>query len=264
MDTENKETNENTENQKPELTIEDTNNINLLSDKYNLDKETCNILYHHFQKNVIYCIQYIDNEISDINIIHSQTGLSIEDSRKLYYYKNKDVSDAISFFLETNDFKIEDLETKHNILNNLNDNNKENENVEVKYDENKEYCHIVEEGRELWYDKETKDLFDIETKEYMGKMKDAITKIQELRDIVDLKDTILQSQKKSIKQEKTEQIIRDYQQSLLEWKMDKLNKWDNDKELQFKYNNDKSHYELYLDNKIKLKYVDEMKRLQIR
>ena len=121
---------------------------------------------------------------------------------------------------------------------NQDEDNKEDEIVKEEeiplFDENKKYRHIIEYGKDLLYDEENDFLFDAETKEFFSTMKSAKTKISELRYIVDAKDTVIQSQKKTIKKEKIEE----------------------DEKLKNKYPN-KDDYKNHLETQIKLKFANE-------
>lgn len=227
-----------------ELNKEDKQNIKIIMDKHNLDEETTKKIYLAFNKNIIAVLKYISTEIDNIKIICNQTGIEIEKARDIYYKCNKDIIDSIEYILEGNQ----------------DEDNKEDEIVKEEeiplFDENKKYRHIIEYGKDLLYDEENDFLFDAETKEFFSTMKSAKTKISELRYIVDAKDTVIQSQKKTIKKEKIEEILEKYQQKLLEWGESQLKKWEDDEKLKNKYPN-KDDYKNHLETQIKLKFANE-------
>jgi len=246
------------EEENNKMNEEDKKNLIILKNKYNIDLEMAEKIYLSFKKNIVLSIRYIDEEIENINTIHSQTGLSLEQSRILYYQNNKDVVDSITEFLE-NGFK-----EKENIDDEIEDNK---ENILVKETESsiilnpkKNYKHIIEMGKDLLYDEESGYLFDAETKEYFGMMQSAIHKISQLRNIVDVKDTIMKSNKKNIKKEKVHDFIKDYKKKLIEWKEEKLNKWENDRKLRNEYDNDKEKYSNKLDEDIKITFTDQINK----
>merc|ERR1711934_473542 len=191
--------------------------------KHNLDKETTTKIYLAFNKNVIAVLKYISNEIDNLKIICNQTGIEIEKARDIYYKCDKDIIDSISYILEDKD-KI-DIEEKID----------EKEIQEYFFDEKREYKHIIEYGKDLLYDEDNDLLFDAETKEFFATMKSSKTKIKELRYMVDAKDNIIQSQKKTMKKEKIEIILEEYQTKLLDWASSQLEKWNNDEKIKEKY-----------------------------
>ena len=184
-----------------------------------------------------------------MKIICNQTSIEIEKAREIYYKCNKDVVESISFVLEGKHEKENEIEEANK--------NKTEENVEKPlFDESKSYKHIIELGKDLLYDEETDYLFDPETKEFFSNMKSAKTKIQELRYIVDSKDIIIQNQKKTMKKEKLEEILNNYQEKLMEWGKSQLEKWETEQKLKDEYPN-KDDYKQYLERKMKLKYSSE-------
>lgn len=231
-----------------ELNEEDKQNIKIIMDKHNLDEETTKKIYLAFNKNIIAVLKYISTEIDNIKIICNQTGIEIEDARDVYYKCNKDIIDSIEYILEGN----QEEDNKED--------NKEDEIVKEEkiplFNEDKNYRHIIEYGKDLLYDEENDFLFDAETKEFFSTMKSAKTKISELRYIVDAKDTVIQSQKKTIKKEKIEEILEKYQQKLLEWGESQLKKWEDDEKLKNKYPN-KDDYKNHLETQIKLQFANE-------
>ena len=232
------------ENKKIEFTEEDNKNIELIMNKHNLDEETTKKIYLAFNRNLFAVLKYISNEIDNLKIICNQTSIDIEKAREIYYKCNKDVVESISFILEG---KYEDEIQQE----------KEEENVENPlFDESKTYKHIIECGKDLLYDEENDYLFDPETKDFFSNMKSAKTKIQELRYIVDSKDIIIQNQKKTMKKEKLEEILNNYQEKLMEWGKSQLEKWETDQKLKDEYPN-KDDYKNYLEKKMKLKYASE-------
>ena len=240
---------EQNENKKIEFNEEDQKNIDLIMNKHDLDEETTKKIYLAFNKNVFAVLKYISNEIDNLKIICNQTSIEIEKAREIYYKCNKDVVESISFVLEGKHEKENEIEEANK--------NKTEENVEKPlFDESKSYKHIIELGKDLLYDEETDYLFDPETKEFFSNMKSAKTKIQELRYIVDSKDIIIQNQKKTMKKEKLEEILNNYQEKLMEWGKSQLEKWETEQKLKDEYPN-KDDYKQYLERKMKLKYSSE-------
>ena len=235
-------------NKKIEFTEEDQKNIELIMNKHNLDEETTKKIYLAFNRNVFAVLKYISNEIDNLKIICNQTSIDIEKAREIYYKCGKDVVESISFILEGNHEESNQQEIEEKI---------EKENVENPlFDESKTYKHIIECGKDLLYDEENDFLFDPETKDFFSNMKSAKTKIQELRYIVDSKDIIIQNQKKTMKKEKLEDILNNYQEKLMEWGKSQLEKWETDQKLKDEYPN-KEDYKNHLEKKMKLKYASE-------
>ena len=240
----NEEEQEEGKDKKIEFTEEDQKNIELIMNKHNLDEETTKKIYLAFNRNVFAVLKYISNEIDNLKIICNQTSIDIEKAREIYYKCGKDVVESISFVLE--DKHEEEIQQEI-----------EEENVENPlFDESKIYKHIIECGKDLLYDEENDYLFDPETKGFFSNMKSAKTKIQELRYIVDSKDIIIQNQKKTMKKEKLEEILNNYQEKLMEWGKSQLEKWETDQKLKGEYPN-KDDYKNFLERKMKLKYASE-------
>tara|TARA_Y100000991_G_C21965299_1_gene346562 strand:+ start:556 stop:1371 length:816 start_codon:yes stop_codon:yes gene_type:complete len=232
------------ENKKIEFNDEDKRNIMLIMDKHNLDEDTTKNIYLAFNKNIFAVLKYISNEIDNLKIICNQTSIDIEKAREIYYKCNKDVVESISFILEDkHEEEIQQEIEEENIVKPL-------------FDESKTYKHIIECGKDLLYDEDNDYLFDPETKDFFSSMKSAKTKIQELRYIVDSKDIIIQNQKKTMKKEKLEDILNNYQEKLMEWGKSQLEKWETDQKLKDEYP-DKDDYKNYLEKKMKLKYASE-------
>jgi hypothetical protein len=167
--------------------------------KHSLDEETVTKIYLAFNKNVIGVLKYISNEIDNLKIICNQTEIDIEKARIIYYKCNKDVVESISFILEGKHKNMDEEEEVQHIV---------KEETKPLFDETKTYKHIIEYGKDLLYDEENDYLFDAESKDFFSTMKSAKTKIQELRCIVDSKDIIIQNQKKTMKKEKIENILK--------------------------------------------------------
>lgn len=239
------EDNNNSAQQEMEFNIDDKKNIKLIMETYDLDEISTKKIYLTLNKNVFSVLRYISNEINNLTIITSQTNVDREKARDIYYKCNKDVVESITYILN------DETDTKQII------NNQQNEAPTPIFDNQRKYKHVIEYGKDLFFDEENNFLFDAETKEFFCHMNNATQKISELRCMVDAKDTIIQSQKKNIKLEKLEYFLEDYQKELLDWAKSKLEKWEHDEELQTKYKT-KNDYEIKLENEIKLKYADEM------
>lgn len=235
---ENKQSNQ----QQTEFNIDDIKNIKLIMDTYNLDENSTKQIYLTLNKNVFSVLRYISTEINNLTIICSQTNIEREKARDVYYKCNKDVVESITYILNDEKDKKNDIET--------------NEKSIPIFDNQRKYKHVIEYGKDLFFDEDNNFLFDAETKKFFCYMNNATQKISELRCMVDAKDTIIQSQKKNIKIEKLESFLEDYQKELVAWAKSKLEKWDNDEELQQKYKI-KHDYEIKLENEIKLKYAAE-------
>ena len=246
-DIDNKENTENAENNVKggiKLDNEDKKNIKIIIDKYNIDEITATELYIAFNKNIIASLNYISNEITNINIIHNQTGLDLEESRNLYYSNNKDTIDAISNYFDN---KHLDKNTENTI-----------KKTPI-YDSNNNYKHIIDCGVDYLYDEDSGNLFDLKTKEFSKTIKTASQKIEELRSIVDEKDNIIESQKKSLKKEKINEVILNYQEKLREWGEKEINKWDSNSNINNNFKN-KQEYIEYIENQIKVKFAEELNK----
>jgi hypothetical protein len=243
-DIDNKKKSENNVKEVIKLDNEDKKNIKIIIDKYNIDEITATELYIAFNKNIITSLNYISNEISNINIIHNQTGLDLEESRNLYYSNNKDTIDAISNYFDN----------KH-----LDTNTEKTIKKTPLYDSNNNYKHIIDCGVDYLYDEDSGNLFDLKTKEFSKTIKTVSQKIEELRSIVDDKDNIIESQKKSLKKEKINEVILNYQEKLREWGEKEINKWDSKSNINNNFKN-KQEYIENIENQIKIKFAEELNK----